>query len=152
MNLTEKQQIHILFETKNYIELYKTQSDVLNEMLMINNKEEFKDFLSCENFIDERIFLLYDSAIHGESLLIGGYEGDATSQVNSFLKSKLSENIFSKIEGNIENLYVDIDDKDNIKEKIDCCNQKMKDTCYLINVEYEDTYCAGAYFLSVVQI
>ena len=152
MNLTEKQQIHTLFETENYIELYKTQSDVLNEMLMIHNKEEFEDFLSSENFIDERIFLLYYSAIHGKSLLIGGYEGDATSQVNSFLKSKLPENIFSKIECNIENLYVDVDDEDNIKEKIDCCNQKMKDSGYFINVAYEDTYCAGAYFLSVVQI
>ena len=152
MNLTEKQQIHTLFETENYIELYKTQSDVLNEMLMIHSEKEFKDFLSSENFIDERIFLLYYSAIHGKSLLIGGYEGDATSQVASFLKSKLPENIFSKIEGNIENLYVDVDDEDNIKEKIDCCNQKMKDSGYFINVEYEDTYCAGAYFLSVVQI
>ena len=152
MSLTERRQIHTLFETKNYIELYKTQSDVLNEMLMIHNKEDFEDFLCSENFIDERIFLLYYSAVHGESLLIGGYEGYATSQVTSFLKTKLPEDIFSKIECNLENLYIDIDDKDNIKEKIDCCNQKMKDTCYLINVEYEDTYCAGAYFLSVVQI
>ena len=106
----------------------------------------------CDMRDDERIFLLYYSAVHGESLLIGGYEGDATSQVNSFLKSKLPENIFSKIECNIENLYVDVDDEDNIKEKIDCCNQKMKDSGYFINVAYEDTYCAGAYFLSVVQI
>ncbi len=151
MNLTEKQQIHALFETKNYKELYKIRSDVLHEMLMIHNKEEFEDFLSCENFIDERIFLLYDSAIHGESLLIGGYEEDAISQVTSFLKTKLPEDIFSKIEGSLENLYVDIDDKDNMKEKIDYCNQQMKNTCYSINVEYEDTYCAGAYFLSVVQ-
>ena len=58
MNLTEKQQIHALFETKNYKELYKIQSDVLHEMLMIHNKEEFEDFLSCENFIDERIYLV----------------------------------------------------------------------------------------------
>lgn len=57
MNFTEKQQIQILFETTNYIELYKTHSDILNEMLMISDENEFKDFLSCENFIDERIFL-----------------------------------------------------------------------------------------------
>lgn len=150
MNLTEKKQIHKLFETKNYIELYKTQSNVLHKMLMIHNEEELKDFLSCENFIDERIFLLYDSAVHGESLFIGGYEGDATSKVTSFLKTKLPENIFNMMEGSLENLYVDIDDEDNMKEKIDDCNQQIKDTCYSLNVEYEDTYCAGAYFLSVI--
>ena len=75
MNLTEEQQIHTLFETKKYMELYKIQADVLNEMLMIHTKEEFEDFLSCENIIDESIFILYYAAVHGESLLIGCYEG-----------------------------------------------------------------------------
>lgn len=150
MNFTEKQQIQILFETKNYIELYKTHSDILNEMLMISDENEFKDFLSYENFIDKRIFSLYYSANHSESLLIDGYKGDATLQVTSFLKTKLPEDIFKMIEVNLKNLYVDIDGEDNIKEKIEYCNKKIKNTCYSIKVEYEDTYCAGVYFLSVI--
>ena len=152
MNLTEEQQIHTLFETKKYMELYKTQADVLNEMLMIHSKEEFEDFLSCENIIDESIFLLYYAAVHGESLLIGCYEGEVKVQVTSFLKMKLPEDVFLLIEESLENIYVDIDEENNIKEKIECCNQKLQNTHYYISVIYEDTYCAGAYFLSVVQI
>lgn len=51
-----------------------------------------------------------------------------------------------------ENLYVDIDEEDNIKEKMEYCNQQIQNTRYSIKIKQEDTYCIGAYFLSVVQM
>ncbi len=43
MNTAERQKIHTLFETKNYTAIYETHADALNEMLMIQNEEEFED-------------------------------------------------------------------------------------------------------------
>lgn len=64
---------------------------------------------------------------------------------------KLPEDVFLLIEESLENIYVDIDEENNMKEKIEHCNQNLQNTHYFISVTYEDTYCANAYFLSVVK-
>ncbi len=74
MKSNERQYIHTLFETKNFLELYQVQSEVMNEMLSLDNQEDFEDFLESEHFIEEDVFWLHYAAVHGESLLIGGYE------------------------------------------------------------------------------
>ena len=55
----EKQHIHDLFLEKKYLELYKTQSATLNEMLLVNSQQEFEDYLKNEDFLKEDIFWLY---------------------------------------------------------------------------------------------
>jgi len=45
---------------------------------------------------------------------------------------------------------VDEDAKDNLEEKISICNQCLADTDYWLRLEFDDTYYAGAYFLSVI--
>ena len=66
-----------------------------------------------------------------------------------FLKEKLPTAIFTGIQIYLQDIYVDIDDRDNLQEKMDICNQYLLDKNYFIQVEYEDTYCALAYFLTV---
>lgn len=56
MNYSEKQDIHTLFETENFSELYQIQSEVINQMLFLDSQEDFKDFLKNENSIDKAIF------------------------------------------------------------------------------------------------
>ena len=149
MNAIEKQHIHELFSKKKYLELYQTQSATLNEMLLINSQQEFEDYLKNEDFLEENIFWLYYMAVQGESLFIGGYEEDVTSKVFTFLKEHLPATIFVKIQKYLQDIYVNIDDRDNLQEKIQICNQYLLDSGYYINVDSEDTYCALAYFLSV---
>ena len=150
MNSDEKQYIHTLFETENFIELYQVQAEVINEMLSINNQQDLEDFLANEDFIDEDVFWLHYAVAHGESLLIGGYEEDVAQKVVSFLKQGLPEDIFCRIQEHLQNLYVDIDSEDNLEEKIDFCNQCLEDTDYFLQLDFDDTYYAGTYFLSVV--
>lgn len=150
MNNNEKQSIRMLFETKHFSGLYPTQADVINEMLSIETQQEFEDFLADEGVIVEEVFWLHYGAVHSESLLIGGYEEDVTQKVSGFLKQKLPENLFSAIQKHLQNVYVDIDGEDNLKEKADLCNQCLENTGYSLQLDFDDTYYAGVYFLSVV--
>lgn len=150
MNCSEKQYIHSLFESKNYIELYQTQTAIIAEMLRIESQKDFEDFLEDEYFLDERVFWLFYSVVHGEILLIGGYDENVTKEVADFLKQKLPETIFNLIKENFQDIYVDLGTRDTIEEKIKICNQYLVDTGYLIKIEYDETYCAGEYFLSIV--
>ena len=149
-NSEEKQYIHTLFETKNFSELYQAQPEVLNEMLSIENQEEFEDFLEQEESVEEAVFWLHYAAVRGESLLIGGYEEDVTQKVADFLERRLPEDIFAALREHLQNIYVDIDEEDNLKEKIDLCSQCLADTKYSLRLDFDDTYYAGVYFLSVV--
>ena len=150
MDNNEKRSIRMLFETEHFSELYRTQADVINEMLFIETQQEFEDFLADEGGIDEEVFWLYYGAVHSESLLIGGYEEDVTQKVSGFLKQKLPEDLFSAVLEHLQNVYVDIDGEDNMKEKADLCSQCLENTGYSLRLDFDDTYCAGAYYLSVV--
>lgn len=149
MNPVEKHHIHDLFLKKNYLELYQTQSATLNEMLLVNSWQEFEEYIENEDFLEEDIFWLYYVAVQGESLLIGGYEGDVTTKVSTFLKGHLPEMIFVGIQKYLQDIYVDMDDRDNLQEKTEICNQHLSDSGYFIHVDSEDIYCSLAYFLSV---
>jgi len=150
MHNNEKQYIHTLFKTENFSELYQVQPEVIHEMLSINNQQDFEDFLANEEYIDEAVFWLFYSVVHGERLLIGGYEGDVTQKVVNFLKPRLPKDIFFTILEYLQNLYVDIDAENNLEEKIGFCNQYLADTDYLLQLDFDDTYDAGVYFLSVI--
>lgn len=152
MNNHEKQSIHLLFETEQFAELYQTQADVINEMLGVETQEEFEDFLAEVGGLDERVFWLYYGAVHSESLLIGGYEEDVTQRVCGFLRQKLPENLFSAMGEYLQNVYVDIDGEDNLKERVELCEQRLENSGYSLRLDFDDTYCAGVYFLSVVSV
>lgn len=152
MNNSEKQPIHTLFEKELFLELYQVQADVINQMLSLETLQDFEDFLADVGGIDEDVFWLHYGAVHGESLLIGGYEEDVTQKVSGFLKQKLPESLFSAIQEHLENIYVDIDDEDNLKEKVGLCNRCLENTDYSLRLDFDDTYYVGIYFLSIVSI
>lgn len=148
MTNEEKQHIDKLLESKNYKELYKTQSGVIHQMLMIDNEDDFDAFLE-EDSLDDDVFWLHHSALHGASLLIGGYEGYVDEKVSNFLKQRLPENLFDIIKEDIREIYVDIDDTDNLEERIGKLNELLEDQNYYIRIYFDDLYCAGEYFLKV---
>ncbi|MCI9035252.1 MAG: hypothetical protein HFJ08_14655 [Lachnospiraceae bacterium] len=149
MNNTDKQSIHMLFEVQNYAALYSSYSEVIHQMLLIENQQDFADFIENEPFLEEDIFFLYYDAVNGESLFIGGYDNDVTEKVRDFLKQKLPEDLFSAIQKCLQNIYVDIDEDDTLEKTIALCNQHLENTGYIIQTVFDDTYCAGGYFLSV---
>ncbi len=56
---------------------------------------------------------------------------------------------FHRIADHLQDIYVDIDERDNLEERIGLCNQRLAGTGYSIQVEHDDAYCAWDYFLSV---
>lgn len=107
MDAQLKKYIHMLFETKNYTELYQTQTATIKEMLRVENKQEFDKFLEDEYDIEEAPFWMYYAYVHGESLLIGGYDEDVTKEVSTFLKQQLPSSIYELIDQDIYDVHVD---------------------------------------------
>ena len=70
--------------------------------------------------------------------------------VERFLKEKLPETAFDCIRGHLSGWYVDLGTKDTMEEKTADCNRALQGTGYSVKAEFEETYCAGAYFLSVM--
>lgn len=146
---SERQYIHKLFKERDYMQLYYTQTKIIQKMLFIDNQQDFEDFLKYHCDIEEKVFWLYYSAVKGDSLFIGGYDKDVSEKVEMFLKQKLPPNLFCNIVPYIRNLYVDLGTKDTIEKQITFCNQCLQNTKYFLLVCYDETYCAGAYFLNV---
>lgn len=144
-----REEIHQMFQEKQYKRLYGECAAAINEMLMITTGEEFEDFLQQVGELEEDIFWLYHEYVCGKSMLIGGYEEDVTEKVRSFLKDRMSTSAFAMIEDDLRDVYVDLDGKNNLENKISLCNARLKDIKDTILLQYEDVYCAGAYFLSV---
>ena len=149
MNHSEKQSIHALFEAERFSELYQLRPETINWMLSIEDEGEFEDFLENDGFLEEDVFWLFDAAVHGTSLMIGGYEGAVTENVTDFLKKHLSSAAFDAIQKELQGWYVDMDEKDNLQEKVDSCNQCLEGTGASLRLDFDDTSCAGVYFLSV---
>lgn len=112
MDMTEKQCIHALFTAKDYMELYRTQKPTIDLMLGMQEQWEFEDFLK-----EEATFWLYYSVVHGDFLEIGGYEEEAAEKVTAFPQEKLPEAEFQCIAGHLRDIFVDIDERDNLEEK-----------------------------------
>ena len=64
---------------------------------------------------------------------------------------KLSPLMLTDIKEYLQDIYVDIDDMDNLQEKMDILNQHLSEYGYHVQIESEDTYCALAYFLMLKQ-
>lgn len=144
-----KDYIHNLFKEKLYNQLYKEYTTVVNEMLLLETASDFEDFLFQGNILDEDVFWLYYTALQGKSLLIGGYEEDVTEHIKKSLRNKLPESILNLISDDLQNLFVDLGTMDTLVEHIDMCNNHLKKTEYFLQVQYNELYCAGVYFLSV---
>ncbi len=152
--MEKKRQISDFFEKNDWKSVYQAAPETVNKMLLIENQAEFDDFLEQDGDVAEPVFWLFYGALHGDSLMIGGYEGDIGEKAAVFLKKRLTDVEFQIIRDEIYQLHVDIDDDlgryDNLTEKIAGCNALLENTGRLLHLEFDDTYCAGVYFLSVV--
>ncbi len=149
MEHTDQAHIHTLFEEKKYLELYACKAAALNEMLLIQTQEEFQDYLDYEDSLDEDIFWHYDSAVAGNSLLIGGYDEDVTDKVTAFLREKLPDTAFQLIQPQLHDIHMDLGTRETVEERINACNPLLAHTGYTLKLDYDNTYCDWAYFLSV---
>lgn len=139
-----------LLAERRFDALYREVPAVLDEMLLIQSRAEFEDFLAQGQEVEEEAFWRFYRAALGKSLLLDGYEGDVTEKVQAFLRKELPRAVYSQLEELLCDIQADLDeDLEPLEDRVEEWNARLSGTPYTLELELEDTYCSGVYFLSV---
>ena len=141
--------IQKLLSQGKYQAVYDQYAPVLRDMLFVQSLEEWLDFIQREGTLEEEPLRLYLSAWRGSCLLLGCYEGEAAPKVLSWLKGRISEELLEKLSG-LPPIVIDVDELDGTLEKqLAPYQDLLTQAGFSFHIDFEDTYCAGAYFLWV---
>ena len=133
-----------LFRQGAYREIYEQYRPLLQHMLFLESEGEWMDFLAQGGALEERPVSLHLSALAGECLCLGGYEGDVTEQVRAFLSSKLPQRLMLPALPAV----LDLDEPDGrLEPQLEPYREYLEPLGFRTRVEFDDTYCAGEYFL-----
>lgn len=146
----QREYMQELLLDRQYLQLYQEVPFLFQDMLGIESQADFEDFLEESEYeIDEGVFWLFYAAFYGNSLLIGGYEGDVTEKAGAYLQQRLPAGLLEGIMKKLAGVVVDLDGEDDLEKRIDSCNKLLVESGYKLQLKFDDTYCAGVYFLSV---
>ncbi len=141
--------IQELLSKEEYQAVYDQYAPVLRDMLFVESPEEWLDFIRQEGTLEEEPLRLYLLARRGACLLLGCYEGEATQKVLDYLKSRIPEALLESLAG-LAPIVIDIDELGGTLEKQLAPYQEILTRAgYAFHIDFEDIYCAGAYFLSI---
>jgi len=141
--------IQELLSKKEYQAVYGQYAPMLQDMLFVQTSEEWLDFIQQEGALEEKPLRLYLSAWRGLCLLLGCYEGETTQKVLDYLKSRIPEALLESLAG-LAPIVIDIDELGGTLEKQLAPYQEILTRAgYAFHIDFEDIYCAGAYFLSI---
>lgn len=142
--------IQELLSKENYQAVYDQYSAMLQDMLFVQSIEEWMDFIRQEGTLEPEPLRFYLMAWRGECLLLGCYEGEVTRKVLDYLKSRIPNELLEKL-SNLAPIVIDVDELDGTLEKqIAPYQEILAQAGYPLHIDFEDIYCAGAYFLSIV--
>ena len=141
--------IQKLLSQGKYQAVYDQYAPVLRDMLFVESPEEWLDFIQQEGTLEEEPLGLYLSARQGACLLLGCYEGEATRKVLDWLKDRIPGELLEKLSG-LAPIVIDVDELGGTLEKqIAPYQDALTQAGFSVHIDFEDIYCAGAYFLSV---
>ena len=141
--------IQELLSKKEYQAVYGQYAPMLQDMLFVQSSEEWLDFIQREDKLEEEPLRLYLLARRGVCLLLGCYEGETTQKVLDYLKSRIPEALLESLAG-LAPIVIDIDELGGTLEKQLAPYQEILTRAgYAFHIDFEDIYCAGAYFLSI---
>ena len=141
--------IQELLSKEEYQAVYDQYAPVLRDMLFVESPEEWLDFIRQKRVLEEEPLRLYLLAQRGACLLLGCYEGEATQKVLDYLKSRIPEALLESLAG-LAPIVIDIDELGGTLEKQLAPYQEILTRAgYAFHIDFEDIYCAGAYFLSI---
>ena len=141
--------IQKLLSQGKYQAVYGQYAPVLQDMLFVQSFEEWLDFIQQEGALEEEPLRLYLSAWRGSCLLLGCYEGEASQKVLGWLKGRIPEALLEKLSG-LPPIAIDVDELDGTLEKqLAPYQDLLTQAGFSFHIDFEDTYCAGAYFLWV---
>lgn len=139
--------IQILLAEGAFKEVYQRYAPVLQDMLGVSGEVEWLDFVEQQSGeLEEAPLRLHLSAWQKCCLELGGYEKDVTEKLALFLQEELPEKVFSKLE--CSPVYLDIDEPSHeLESQLDPYQEQIKPWGCRIKLFFDDTYCAGVYFL-----
>ena len=141
--------IQELLSKEEHRAVYDQYAPMLQDMLFVQTSEEWLDFIQQEGTLEEKPLRLYLSAWQGLCLLLGCYEGEVTQKVLGWLKGRIPDELLEKLSG-LPPIVIDVDEMNGTLENQIAPYQKILSQGGVpLHIEFEDIYCAGAYFLSV---
>ena len=141
--------IQELLSKEEHRAIYDQYAPMLQDMLFVQTSEEWLDFIQQEGTLEEKPLRLYLSAWQGLCLLLGCYEGEASQKVLGWLKGRIPEALLEKLSG-LPPIVIDVDELDGTLEKqLAPYQDLLTQAGFSFHIDFEDTYCAGTYFLWV---
>ena len=143
------QVIQTLLAQGAYQAVYDRYAAVWKEMLFVETRKEWMDFLRWGCGLEEEPLSLYLSAWRGECLMLGGFQGDVTEEILRYLEPKLPLEVWGKLK-DLGPVVVDMEEPDGrLEAQLASYEEVLKGEHFALRVDFEDIYCAGAYFLSI---
>lgn len=135
-------EIWTLLEQGEFTEAYRRYAPVWEDMLCIREEVEWLDFLEREGpELEERPLCLHLAAWADCCLEVGGYEGDVTEKLLSFLRRDLPEKVLDKRMPSPVN--VDIDELNGeLEPQLKSWREQLEPWGCKLKVFFDDTNCA----------
>ena len=133
----EISRIQQLFEVQDFDTLYEEYADVISELLFLEDKEEFEDFIAEEGLLEMESFLFAYAGCRKVCLSVGMYEANVAGLLQNYTK------IVSDVELS--------DDVEELTENIKKLNAAIYTTGKKYIVFFDDTYCEGCYYVFAVE-
>ena len=146
---TDVTEIQTLLAEEAFQEAYRRYAPVWNDMLGISEEAEWLDFIEQQGGgIEETPLRLYLAAQQNLCLKLGGYEGDVTEKLVAFLKEDLPDKVLGKLE--YPPVYLDLDEPSHeMESQLEPYQKQIEPWGCRLKLFFDDTYCAGVYFLFV---
>lgn len=127
-----------IFAKQDFDTLYDEYADVIAQLLFLQDKEEFEDFISEEGEVAFEPFLFAYAACRKVCLSIGMYEENVAELLRDFTE------VGSDVElGN---------DVEELVENITHINEFLSNTGRKYIVFLDETYCEGCYYVFAVDV
>lgn len=125
--------IQNLFARQDFDALYDEYADVIEQLLFLQDKEEFEDFISEEGEVEFEPFVFAYAACQKACLSIGMYEENVAELLRDFTE------VGSDVE--LSN------DAEELVENITHINELLSNTGTKYIVFLDETYCEGCYYV-----
>lgn len=133
----ETSNIQKLFEIQDFDTLYDEYSDVIKQLLFLESKAEFEDFINEEGQVEMEPFLFAYATCQKACLGIGMYEENIIELLQNFAK------VGSDVELS--------DDMEKLVENMVRLNECLSNTGKKYIVFMDETYCEGCYYVFLIE-
>lgn len=132
-------------------DVYRLFGPALEDMLGIQGESEWLDFIGQEGAeLEERPLCLHLAAWQHCCLELGGYEGDVTERLMEFLRKELPKEKFCQITPTP--VVLDLDEPSGeLEPQLKPYQEQLEAMECRFQVFFDDTYCAGVYFVFLEQ-